>query len=80
MYADASWVDEIETRRSTTGILTCVGTHLVDWKAKRQSIILHSMAEAEYTAADSVTRMIILFRLLLDDLKITQERATILHE
>ena len=80
VYVDASWADDIETRRSTTGILAYVGKHLVDWTSKRQSIIAHSTAEAEYIAADSATRMIVWFRTLLMELGDEQREATVVHE
>lgn len=80
VYVDASWADCLQTRKSTTGMLTYVGAHLLDWSSKRQSIITHSTAEAEYVAADSATRVIIWFRALLEDLGEKQVRPTLIHE
>lgn len=39
-----------------------MGKHLVDLSSKKPPIITHSTAEAEYLAAYSATRMIVLFR------------------
>lgn len=58
-YVDASWADYILTRRPTSGIVTYIGPHFVDWSSKLQSIVAHSTAEAECVAADSATRMLV---------------------
>lgn len=80
VFADASWADDLLTRNSHIGLLTYVGSHLVDWSSKRQSIITHSTAESEYVAADSATRMIMWLRVLLDELSERQKDATLIHE
>ena len=79
-YVDASWADDLMTRRSTTGVLTYIGSHLVDWSSKLQSLVTHSIAEAEYVAADSATRTVIWFRTLLKDLNDEQLEPTIMYE
>lgn len=80
VYVDASWADDVLTRRSTTGLLTYLGEHLTDWSSKRQSLITHSTAESVYVAADSATRMIVWFRAMLMDLGEEQKGPTIMHE
>lgn len=80
VFVDASGADDIETSRSTTGVLIYIGGHLIDWSTKLQSIIAHSTAEAEYVAADASKRTVILFRLMLGEFKFKQCQATVLIE
>ena len=63
-FVHSSWADNLETYRSTTGILIYMDRHLIYWSSKRQSIISHRTVEAEYIAADSAARMIIWLRLI----------------
>lgn len=68
VYDDASWADDLETRKSQTGLLNYVGRYFVDWNFKRQSIISHNKAESEYVFADSATHIIVWFCVLLEGL------------
>lgn len=47
-YTDADWVGSPTDRRSTTGYCTFVGGNLVTCKSKKQNVVAHSSAEAEY--------------------------------
>ncbi|POW10838.1 hypothetical protein PSTT_05755 [Puccinia striiformis] len=49
-FADADWGNCPDTRRSTTGFLVMVGTHIINWKSTKQATISLSSAEAEYKA------------------------------
>lgn len=80
LFVDEFWEDDIKTRRSTARILAQVGTNLVDWSSKLQTIIFHSTADDEFIAVDSATQIKIRFRLLLRDLGNRQKQATVLHE
>ncbi|POV97395.1 hypothetical protein PSTT_15070 [Puccinia striiformis] len=55
-FADADWGNGPDTRRSTTGFVVTVGTHLVDWKSTKQATISLSSAEAEYKALSDLGR------------------------
>ena len=79
-YVDASWADDPKTRRSTTGALLYIGDNIVDWSAKLQPVIAHSTAEAEYIAADFITRKIVWIRSLLEELGQKQQEATVIYE
>ncbi|XP_018464686.1 uncharacterized mitochondrial protein AtMg00810-like [Raphanus sativus] len=49
-YCDSDWSGCPETRRSTTGFCTILGSNLVSWSAKRQETVSRSSTEAEYRA------------------------------
>ncbi|RVX07666.1 Retrovirus-related Pol polyprotein from transposon TNT 1-94 [Vitis vinifera] len=51
VYTDADWVGAVDDRRSTSGYFTFVGGNLVTWKSKKQNVVAHSSAEAEFRAA-----------------------------
>lgn len=33
-YADSSWADYLSTRKSSTGVLNYIDSHLEDWSSK----------------------------------------------
>lgn len=49
-YADASWGEDIEDRKSTTGYCFMVCGKLVQWRSCKQTVMALSSCEAEYIA------------------------------
>lgn len=47
-YCDSDWAGCAATRRSTSGFCILLGHSPLSWKAKKQSIVARSSAEAEY--------------------------------
>lgn len=58
VYADSSWADDADTRRSRYGYALYVGRCLVSWRSKLHSCIALSTAEAEYCAATEAAKHI----------------------
>ena len=58
VYADSSWADDADTRRSRYGYALYVGKCLVSWRSKLHSCIALSTAEAEYCAATEAAKHI----------------------
>lgn len=68
VYCDADWSACPVTRRSLSAYVALVGDSPVSWKAKKQKVVSHSSAEAEYRSMAQATREIKWLRRLLIDL------------
>ena len=77
-YYDSDWAGCQQTRRSTTGFCTFLGSNLVSWSAKRQETVSRSSTEAEYRALCETPQEITWMSQLLRDLKVPQPHATLL--
>ncbi|MFN0318528.1 MAG: reverse transcriptase domain-containing protein [Burkholderiales bacterium] len=79
-YVDASWANDADERKSTTGYVMFMANGPVSWKSRRQKITAASTAEAEYIAASEATREIVAWRQLLQEIGMSLNDATVLHE
>ena len=68
IYCDADWAACPLTRRSLTAYVAMIGGSPVSWKTKKQNVVSHSSAEAEYRAMSIATREVTWLRQLLTDL------------
>lgn len=66
-YCDADWAGDLESRKSTSGILFTIGGTAFLWKSKLQSIVASSTMEAEYISMVICTREALRIRKLLND-------------
>ncbi|GJV99479.1 ribonuclease H-like domain-containing protein [Tanacetum coccineum] len=66
-YSDADWAGCPTTRRSTSSYCIFHGNNLLSWSSKRQPMLSHSSAEAEYRGvANAVSKTYWLRNLLLE--------------
>ncbi|XP_068323144.1 uncharacterized mitochondrial protein AtMg00810-like [Pyrus communis] len=67
-YTKTDWAGNTLDRKSTTCYCTFVGGNLVTWKSKKQQVIAHSSAKAEYRAMTATVCELIWLKGLLSDL------------
>jgi hypothetical protein len=66
-YSDSNHASDIDTSKSTNGILFLFGKSLVNWQLVKQQVVALSNYEAEYIAASTaLTQVLWLVRLLSD--------------
>jgi len=68
-YSDADWAGDLDTRRSTSGILFLMSDGAVSWASKAQPVVALSSSEAEYIALSMATQEAAWMQKLLDDLQ-----------
>ncbi|CAI7858286.1 unnamed protein product [Closterium sp. NIES-54] len=67
-HADASWVDDLATQRSSQGYTFSLGSNPVSWQSTRSSSVLSSSCEAEIYAGAMVAQELRWLTYLLTDL------------
>ncbi|CAI7927723.1 unnamed protein product [Closterium sp. NIES-54] len=68
-HADASWVDDSATQRSSHGYTFSLGSGLVSWRSTRSSSVLSSSCEAEIYAGAMAAQELRWLTYLLTDLR-----------
>jgi porphobilinogen deaminase len=66
-YTDSDWAGCQEDMKSTSGYVFSLGSGVVSWSTKKQSIVALSSAEAEYVAAARAAAQAIWLRRILRD-------------
>jgi hypothetical protein len=79
VYADANWAGDLETRRSTSGILIKLNGDLIMWQSKRQKSVAVSSTEAEFMSLGQTAREVKWLRMLLDEIGCKQQEATMIY-
>lgn len=72
-YADADWVRDTKTRKSTSGNLFLFGRSPIQCTTKRQSRLALSSAEVEYSRPPTQHKNYIWLTKLLEDLNLPQK-------
>ncbi|CAI7901650.1 unnamed protein product [Closterium sp. NIES-54] len=67
-HADASWVDDLATQRSSLGYTFNLGSGSVSWRSTRSSSVLNSSCEAEIYAEAMAAQELRWLTYLLTDL------------
>ena len=75
-FVDADWGRDVDTNRSTSGILHKLGDLSIYWVSKMQPTISLSTTEAEYRVLTDASKDIIYFRRLLAEIGIENSEPT----
>ena len=67
-FTDADYAGSKSDRRSTSGLCTFYGNHLISWKSKKQAVVSRSSTEAEYRAMAQGTCELLWVRSILKEL------------
>jgi hypothetical protein len=79
-YSDADWGNDLDTRRSVSGMAFVFAGAAVSWKSRRQATVALSSTEAEYIAAAEATAEAVWLQGLLDEIGVNQIRPTRMFE
>ena len=74
-YSDSDWAGCKDTRRSTGGFCTMLGSNVISWSAKRHDTVSKSSTEAEYRTMSAATSEIVWLQNLLKIMGL-QQRIT----
>jgi len=67
-YVDSDFAGEASSLKSTTGYVLLLGSGIVQWHSKRQSITASSTADAEFIASASAIQELVWFRQLVQEI------------
>ena len=67
-YVDASWAEDLDTRRSQTGYVFCYGNSAISWNSHLQRLVTMSSTEAEYVALGEAVKEALYLRNLFSEL------------
>ena len=72
-YTDADHGGDLDNRRSTAGYCTFLGSNLITWRSKKQTVVSRSSAEAEFRAMALGICELLWIKIILSDLRIHWE-------
>ena len=67
-YSDSDYAGDIDTSKSTSGILFFLDKCLVSWQSVKQQVVAMSSCEAEYIAPSTACTQVLWLARLLGDL------------
>lgn len=77
-YSDSDWAGCRDTRRSTGGFCTFLGSNIISWSAKRHETVSKSSTEAEYRTMSLAASEVAWLQNLLKTMGLTQQRLPLM--
>ncbi|WVZ54430.1 hypothetical protein U9M48_005223 [Paspalum notatum var. saurae] len=74
-FSDADMAGDVDTRRSTSGVLFFLGGNPIIWQSSKQKVVALSSCEAEYIAATTASCQALWLARLVTDMVRTKPRA-----
>lgn len=78
-FSDADFAGDVETRKSTTGLVLKLSESTISWSSQKQKVVALSTTEAEYVAASQAVKEIIWIKSLLRSLQVLRGLKTTLY-
>ncbi|XP_052485200.1 secreted RxLR effector protein 161-like [Gossypium raimondii] len=75
-FTDSDYVGDQDDRRSTSGYVFMLGTGVISWSSKKQSIYTLSNTKVEFVANTTCACQAIWLKRILEQLQFKPERAT----
>jgi hypothetical protein len=79
-YSDSDLARDLDSRKSTSGVLFFLGKSPVSWQPTKQRVVALSICEAEYIAAATAACQGVWLVRLLSELKDSEVRVPVLRE
>jgi hypothetical protein len=76
-YSDSDWAGDKTDAKSTSGILLLIGNSPIIWRSIKQTCIAQSAMEAEYIAANEISRELVSAKYLLESIGFAPLKSTI---
>ena len=80
VFTDASFGDDVQTRRSSSGELIFMNGGPISWFSRLQKLVALSTAEAEIYAATDATKVVAHLKVLLHDLGVRDDSPVITYQ
>jgi len=74
-FCDASYADDLITRRSTSGYMVLLNDNPVSWASRRQPIVATSTTESEYIALADTLKNLLFLKSFIEELTDKQVRC-----
>ena len=81
-YLDADFAEDMETRKSVSGMAILMNNSLIAWSSKRQRLIAHSTTEAEYLAVYYGRNDVVWIQQFLEEIGFSRvpEKTTVMQD
>lgn len=76
VYSDADWAGDVESRKSTSGLMILLSGSPIIFASRQQPIVALSSTEAEFVATCEATKELAWLTSFLTELKITYKKPT----